>query len=126
MAAVTKNRWKIGVLHIILKVGHPKIILTKISEQKILMSFSSHDIPKWNKLAEKLSQSYTRHELLTLHEYRGEYPVFGGVCVSNLFSFLCCVICFVCLRPVSCVPNVASVSGFCILDFHQIVRTYFT
>jgi hypothetical protein len=26
-----------GVLHIILKVGHPKIILTQISEQKILM-----------------------------------------------------------------------------------------
>jgi hypothetical protein len=26
-----------GVLHIILKVGHPKIILTQISVQKILM-----------------------------------------------------------------------------------------
>jgi len=26
-----------GVLHIILKVGHPKINLTQISEQKILM-----------------------------------------------------------------------------------------
>jgi hypothetical protein len=28
---------KMGVLHIILKVGHPKIISTQISEQKILM-----------------------------------------------------------------------------------------
>jgi hypothetical protein len=42
-----------GVLHIILKVGHPKIISTQISEQKILMWFLSHNIPKWNKLAEK-------------------------------------------------------------------------
>ena len=42
-----------GVLHIILKVGHPKIILTQISEQKILMRFLSHNIPKWNKLAEQ-------------------------------------------------------------------------
>jgi hypothetical protein len=29
------RKW--GVLHIILKVGHPKIISTQISEQKILM-----------------------------------------------------------------------------------------
>jgi hypothetical protein len=42
-----------GVLHIILKVGHPKIFLTQISEQKILMWFLSYNIPKWNKLAEK-------------------------------------------------------------------------
>ena len=49
-----------GVLHIILKVGHPKIISTKISEQKILMLFLSHNIPKWNKLAEKISQKKTR------------------------------------------------------------------
>jgi hypothetical protein len=37
--------------------------------------------------------------------------VFGGVCVVHRFSFLCCVFCFACLRPVSCVPNVVSVSG---------------
>ena len=42
-----------GVLHIILKVGHPKIISTQISEQNILMWFLSHNIPKRNKLAEK-------------------------------------------------------------------------
>jgi hypothetical protein len=45
-----------GVLHIILKVGHPKIISTQIFEQKILMSFLAHNIPKWNKLADKFSQ----------------------------------------------------------------------
>jgi hypothetical protein len=28
--------------------------------------------------------------------------VFGRVRVAHLFSFLCCVFCFVCLRPVSC------------------------
>jgi hypothetical protein len=31
-------------------------------------------------------------------------------------------ICFVCLRPVSCVPNVTSVSGLSILDCHFGVR----
>jgi hypothetical protein len=33
--------------------------------------------------------------------------------MTNLFQ---CCFCFVCLRPVSCVPNVASVSGLSILD----------
>ena len=42
-----------GVLHIILKVGHQKIISIQISEQQILMCFLSHNIPKQNKLAEK-------------------------------------------------------------------------
>jgi hypothetical protein len=43
----------------------------------------------------------------------------GWVRVSDLFSFLCCVVpfCFVCLRPVSCVLNVVSVSSLPILDF---------
>jgi hypothetical protein len=45
-----------GVLHIILKVGHPKIISIQISEQKVWMRFLSHNIPKWNKLAEKISE----------------------------------------------------------------------
>jgi hypothetical protein len=44
-----------GVLHIILKEGHPKIISTQISEQKILMWFLSHNIPKRNKLAEQIT-----------------------------------------------------------------------
>ena len=45
-----------GVLHIMWKVGHPTIISTQISEQKILIGFLSHNIPKRNKLAEKISQ----------------------------------------------------------------------
>jgi hypothetical protein len=52
-----------GVLHIILKVGHPKIISTQISEQKILMWFLSHNIPKQNKLAEKISQQNPEYML---------------------------------------------------------------
>jgi hypothetical protein len=47
-------------VNIILKVGHPKIISTQISEQKILMWFLSHNIPKRNKLAEKISQKKSR------------------------------------------------------------------
>ena len=42
--------------------------------------------------------------------------VFGRLCVSHPFSFVCSVLCFVCLRPVSCVPSAASVSGLSILD----------
>ena len=39
--------------------------------------------------------------------------------VVHHFSFLCCVVfvSFVCLHPVSCVPNIAYVSGLSILDF---------
>jgi hypothetical protein len=37
----------------------------------------------------------------------GSLPVLAGVHVSHLFSFLYCVN----LRPVACMPNVASVSG---------------
>ena len=67
-----------GVLHIILKVGHPKIILTPISEQKILMRFLSHDIPKRNKLAEKISQKNP--------EYKLNYSL-PCSCSSNMSSF---------------------------------------
>jgi hypothetical protein len=52
-------------------------------------------------------------ELITLC-HRGSSPVFGGVRVAQLLSFLLCF-CFVCRRPVSCVPNVASVSRLSIL-----------
>ena len=45
--------------------------------------------------------------------------VFGVVRVAHLFSFLCCVVlwCFVGLRPVSCVLNIANVSGLSIFDY---------
>jgi len=43
-----------------------------------------------------------------------EHPrFFVGIRAAHLFSFLCVG----CLRSVSCVPNIASVSGLSILDF---------
>ena len=70
------RKW--GVLHIILKMGHPKIISTKISEQKIFMWFLSHNIPKWNKLVEKISQKNPEYML----NYSLPYS-----CSLNLSSF---------------------------------------
>ena len=66
------------VLHIILKVGHPRIILPQISKQKILMWFLSHNIPRWNKLAEKISQKNPKCML--------NYSL-PCSCSSNLISF---------------------------------------
>jgi hypothetical protein len=54
-------------IHIILKVGHPKIISTQISEQKILMWSLSHNIPKRNKLAEKISQKNPEYMKIWVH-----------------------------------------------------------
>jgi len=42
--------------------------------------------------------------------------IFGAVRGAHDFSSLCFVLCFVCRRPVSCVPNVVSVSRLSILD----------
>jgi hypothetical protein len=39
---------------------------------------------------------------------------FGGIRVAHLLSILCCVVCFVCHRLVTCVLNVAYVSGLSI------------
>ena len=64
---------------------------------------------------EKWRMSYKRHELLAIRRRLGLPPVFGGVRFAHLFSFLCCVI-LVWLRPMPCVPNVASVTGLSILD----------
>ena len=60
--------------------------------------------------------SYKSQELLALRGRLGSPPVICEVRVAHLFSFLCYVFCFVCLRPVFCVPNVASVSGLSFLD----------
>ena len=57
--------------------------------------------------------SYKRQELLTLRERLSSLTGVGVVRVAHCFSF--CVV-FVCLRPVSCVPTVAGVSGLSILD----------
>jgi hypothetical protein len=62
-----------AMLHIILKVGHPKIISTQISEQKILMWFLSHNIPKQIKLAEEISQT------------NPEYMSYGKIMLIILF-----------------------------------------
>ena len=43
--------------------------------------------------------------------------IYGGVRVAHVLSFLCCVSCFVYLRPVSCVPSYAAFSVLSILDF---------
>ena len=53
---------------------------------------------------------YKKQELLTLGEHLGSSPVFGEICATHLFSFLCCVVfvCFVYLRPLSWLPNVVS------------------
>ena len=50
-----------------------------------------------------------KQELLTYRQYMGSPQVFGG---GRVVMFLC----FVCLRPVSCVSNVVSVFGLSI--FH--------
>ena len=49
--------------------------------------------------------SNKRQGLLILHEHLCSLPGFDWACDAHLFSFLC--LCFVCLRPVFCVPNVA-------------------
>ena len=45
---------------------------------------------------------------------------FCEICVAHLFSFLYCTFCFVCLHPVSHVPNVACVSGLSILNLFTV------
>ena len=55
--------------------------------------------------------------MLTLCEHLGSPPFLGGSVYAHRVSFLRCVVflSFVCLRPVSCVHNVAGVSGLFIL-----------
>jgi hypothetical protein len=52
--------------------------------------------------------------LLTISEYLGWPPVFGGICITHLFGFL--VFFFVCLRLVSHLHTVTDVSELSILD----------
>jgi len=62
--------------------------------------------------------SYKRQEMLALRENLVSPPIFGGVHIAQRLGFLyrAVFLCFVCLRRVSCVPNVASVSGLFILE----------
>ena len=67
-----------------------------------------------------LCVSYERHELLTLPDHIGSPPPrFWWGPRAHSFIFLWCAVflCFVSLRPVSCLSNVASVSGLFIPGF---------
>jgi hypothetical protein len=75
--------------------------------------------------------SYKRQKKLTIRKHLDSSLIFCGVCVAHRFRFLCCVVhCFCvlfvfvlclvystlpvsldCVRPVSCVLNIAIVSG---------------
>jgi hypothetical protein len=68
-----------GVLHIILKMDHQKIILTQISEQKILMWFLSYNIPKRNKLAEKISQKNAEYMLNYSLDFFSQFIPFRNI-----------------------------------------------
>jgi hypothetical protein len=61
--------------------------------------------------------SYKTQKLLDLHGRLGSPRGFGGVRVPYLFIFFFCIVFFfVCLRPVSCIPNAVSFAGISILD----------
>ena len=56
-----------------------------------------------------------QEELLTRHQYLVSPPVVGGAVLLIFGVFrVVFLFCFVCLRPVSCVRNVGSVSGLSI------------
>jgi hypothetical protein len=55
-------------------------------------------------------------ELLSIREHLGPPPVFGGVLLPIFLVFCVVLFCVVCVRPVSCVPNVANFSVWSILD----------
>ena len=54
--------------------------------------------------------SCKRQEMLTLHEHLGFFQVFSVVLSWIFFCVVIELLWFVCLRPLSCVPIVASVS----------------
>ena len=56
---------------------------------------------------------FKKQEWLAIRELPGHFRWHGHCCSSMQFSFL---FCFVCLRPVSCVLDVADVSGLFILS----------
>ena len=61
-----------------------------------------------------LRVTYKRQELFALRGRLDSPPVFGGVHIAHLLYVVFFYL--VCLRPVSCVSGVASVSGVSILD----------
>ena len=60
--------------------------------------------------------SYERKEILTFREHQGSPQILVGFVLLIFLVFYVVFFCFVSIRPVSCVPNVASFSGLSILD----------
>ena len=75
--------------------------------------------------------SYKKQEQLILREHLGSPPVFGVGSMLFIF-FVSCVelfgffLCFFCLRPVCCVPNVTSLylSSSCVLCAHPFLIVF--
>ena len=70
---------------------------------------------------------WQNQELLTLREYMGSPQVIGRVHVAHLFSFLWCVICFVCLRYLSCalLPMLPVLTPVLSRGFHDLLLYVF-
>jgi hypothetical protein len=67
-----------------------------------------------------LTDSGVQHVLslrITLREGTAYYSRTPGSVYLVLCVVLCFLVCFVCLCPVSCMSNVASVFGLSVLDF---------
>ena len=60
--------------------------------------------------------SYKSKARLILRQHMLSHPVFGGVRIADLLSFLYCVVFFVCLRHVYCEDNVASDDWLSVLE----------
>jgi hypothetical protein len=104
MAQVTDKLYHIMMCRKHLTRGSVLIIYT-IKRLTLSISDDGH-----SKHASWARVSYKKQKSLTLREHLDLPPVFGGVRVAHLFSFLCCVCRFVCLRS-----NVASVSWLSII-----------
>lgn len=66
-------------------------------------------------MADVLSENRTDSPL---PDHLGSVTVFGGslLFISLLFCVVLLSFCFVCLRPMACMSNVASISGLSIFD----------
>jgi hypothetical protein len=75
-----------GVTHNFESGPDPKIISTQISEQNILMWFLSHNIPKRNKLAEKISQKKPEYMLndTVYIEWNSLYEMIRSTLIDSL------------------------------------------
>ena len=81
------------------------------------ISYTINLLELWFPLISKINLFLSFHiPILHLFNYRIVLQNFNLYYFrdAHLFRMLCCVVCFL---PVSCVPNVASVSGLSILDW---------